>query len=161
MPFTPTVARKQAIRSQAADSALLVDVGIFNALEEPMLKTTAMTTILVLCITTIRTGAHHGGAAYDLAATTTLDATIVAFKWMNPHALIEFDAVDHTGVVRRWIAETAGLTILLRAGWSATTLQPGMTVRIGGHAARNGTPSMLLERVVLSDRRTLTNFVPR
>jgi len=126
-----------------------------------MFKPVATPMVVMLCLTTIPARAHHGAAAYDLTATTTLDATIVAFKWINPHALIEFEALDGTGVIRRWTAETAGLTILLRAGWSATTLQPGMTVRIAGHPARNDTASMLLERVIFSDERTLTNFVPR
>jgi hypothetical protein len=129
-------------------------------MEEDMNRCLAITCLLVLCASA--TGAaHHGAAAYDLSTTTTLDARVIAFRWVNPHALLTFDAVDEAGAVRRWTAETAGLTILLRAGWSAATLQPGMAVKVTGHAARNGTAAMLLEHVVLPEGRTLTNFVPR
>jgi hypothetical protein len=40
-------------------------------------------------------------------------------------------------------------------------LLPGARVTISGHPARNGSPTMILERIVLPDGRTLTNFVPR
>ena len=104
---------------------------------------------------------HHGAAAYDQTSTRTLDAMVTAFKWTNPHALIEFDAREASGEVTHWTAETAGLTILVRAGWSKTVLDTGAHVTISGHPARNGTPSMILERVVLPDGRVLNNFVPR
>jgi hypothetical protein len=105
--------------------------------------------------------AHHGAAAYDQAESRTLDAVVTTFKWTNPHALIEFEARDAAGTIQHWTAETAGLTILVRAGWSKTVLDSGAHVTITGHPARNGSPTMILERVVLPDGRVLNNFVPR
>lgn len=105
--------------------------------------------------------AHHGAAAYDLVSTRTLDGVVTNFKWANPHALIEFDARDADGRVQRWTAETAGLTILVRAGWSKSVLDAGARITISGHPARNGSPTMILERVVLPDGRVLNNFVPK
>jgi hypothetical protein len=105
--------------------------------------------------------AHHGAAAYDLTMTTTFEATVTGFEWTNPHALIHVAARDERGALQSWTAETAGLTILVRAGWSKTVLKAGDIVTIAGHPARNGTKSMILERVVLSDGRVLGNLVPR
>jgi Family of unknown function (DUF6152) len=108
-----------------------------------------------------RAGAHHGGAAYDLTRTITLEATIVRFDWANPHALISFTAPGATGGAAAWTAETAGPVILTRAGWTRSTLKPGDRVTVAGQPARNGSKTMLLQRVVFADGRTLTSFIPR
>ena len=121
----------------------------------------AVMTVVAITILSARLDAHHGAAAYDMGTTRTLEATIVDFRWINPHALIEFEAASEDGSVRRWTAETAGLTILLRAGWTKSTLTSGMQVTIVGHPARNGSATMILDRVVRSDGRVLSNFVPR
>jgi hypothetical protein len=120
-----------------------------------------LTSLLLVGALSATAMAHHGAAAYDQAESRTLDAVVTAFKWTNPHALIEFDARDSAGQVQHWTAETAGLTILVRAGWSKTVLDSGSRVTITGHPARNGSPTMILERVVLPDGRVLNNFVPR
>jgi hypothetical protein len=121
----------------------------------------AVMMVIVVAALGTRLGAHHGAAAYDMAATRTLEATIVEFRWINPHALIAFDATAEDRSVRRWTAETAGLTILLRAGWTKSTLSSGMHVTMSGHPARNGSATMILDHVVLDDGRVLSNFVPR
>lgn len=118
-------------------------------------------TLVALISPSSRVSAHHGAAAYDQTTTRTVDAVVTNFKWANPHALIEFDVREGNGDVQHWTAETAGLTILVRAGWSKTTLDTGARITISGHPARNGSPTMILERVVLPDGRVLNNFVPR
>jgi hypothetical protein len=117
--------------------------------------------LIAATLTPTLAAAHHGAAAYDARITKTFAATITSFTWTSPHGLIAFDTREAHGKTRPWIAETAGLTILVRAGWSKHVLQPGARVSISGHPARNGSPTMILERVVLPDGRTLTNFVPR
>ena len=105
--------------------------------------------------------AHHGAAAYDLTTPTTLAATVAQFDWRNPHALIHFAAAGKGGATESWTAETAGLVILNRAGWTRNSLNPGDRITIVGFRARNGSGSMILQRVILADGRELNNFVPR
>ena len=105
--------------------------------------------------------AHHGAAAYDQARRVALTATVTAFDWRNPHALLHFVAPGPDGAPVEWTAETAGLVILQRAGWTRHSLEPGDRVTIDGFPARNGSATMILQRVVLPDGRELTNFVPR
>jgi hypothetical protein len=102
--------------------------------------------------------AHHGVAAYDVDASVTVRGVVEAFEWGNPHALIRLRGADDARLV--WTAETAGLVILSRAGWSKETLKPGDECTLIGHAARNGSPNMILRRAVLADGRELTNYVP-
>jgi hypothetical protein len=105
--------------------------------------------------------AHHGAAAYDPTKSLTLRGTVAAFEWANPHALITFRVAGPDDAPVTWTAETAGLMILTRAGWTRSTLKAGDAVTIVGQPARNGSHSMLLQRVVLADGRELTSFIPR
>jgi hypothetical protein len=104
--------------------------------------------------------AHHGAAAYDTNELTTLTATVTTLDWRNPHALIHFEVTDAHGAVIAWTAETAGLVILIRAGWARDIVKPGDRVVIVGHRAANGSSTMLLKRLVLPDGRELTSIIP-
>lgn len=104
--------------------------------------------------------AHHGAAAYELQALTTFAATVKTFDWRNPHALLHFDVTDETGATANWTAETAGLIILVRAGWGRDVLKPGDRISVVGRRATNGSHTMLLQRVVLPSGQELTSFVP-
>lgn len=118
--------------------------------------------LLLVVMAALPVWAHHGAAAYDLAAPVTLKATVTLFDWQNPHALITFTAPGTDGgAEQQWTAETAGPVILVRAGWTKQTLKPGDHITIVGQQARNGSRTMLLQKVVLADGRELTSFIPR
>jgi hydrogenase maturation factor len=104
--------------------------------------------------------AHHGAAAFDTQEITTLSATVTELDWRSPHALIHFEVTDARGIVTAWTAETAGLVILIRAGWTRDVVKPGDRVIIAGHRAANGTSTMLLKRLVLPGGRELTSIIP-
>ena len=104
--------------------------------------------------------AHHGAAAYELQTLTTFAATVKAFDWRTPHALLHFEVTDEKGAITNWTAETAGLIILVRAGWGRDVLKPGDHISVVGRRATNGSHNMLLQRVVLPSGQELTSFVP-
>ncbi len=113
--------------------------------------------LLTLLLAAAPAAAHHGAAAFALGTPTTLEsATVTAFDWRNPHALIHFTVKD-----QKWTAETAGLIILNRAGWTRNSVKAGDQVTIVGFAAKNGSPTMILQRIVFADGRELTTFVPK
>jgi hypothetical protein len=103
---------------------------------------------------------HHGAAAYDRASRVEIQGIVQRFDWVNPHGLIEIASTDTAGQPEHWTAETAGLVILVRAGWSRNVLVPGERCTMIGFPARNGSHTMILERLVLGNGRELTNFVP-
>jgi len=119
------------------------------------------TLLSALLITPPSLDAHHGAAAFDLTHSTTLSAVITRFHWANPHALITFSVAGAEGGSEEWTAETAGPVILVRAGWAKTTLKVGDRVTIVGQPAKNGSRTMLLQRVIFADGRELTSFIPR
>lgn len=104
--------------------------------------------------------AHHGAAGYDATDLTTLVGTVTAFEWKNPHALLHVDVTDDRGGVTPWTAETAGLVILVRAGWHREVLKPGDRITVIGRRARNGTPTMILQRLTLPSGDELNSFLP-
>src|SRR5258705_5804371 len=50
--------------------------------------------------------AHHGNAAYDDKITEFKQAKVTQFAWANPHALINFDAMDAKGKLVHMVVST-------------------------------------------------------
>ena len=93
--------------------------------------------VLILAAAAV-VAAHHGLAEFDQTHKVTLKGTVTAFRFVNPHSIIEFDVKDDEGQVRGWQAE---LTSAVRLkGWSATSLEPGDIVTVTGYGAKSGAP---------------------
>ena len=87
--------------------------------------------------TTAPVGAHHSGAMFDSQKTVTLQGTVKAFQWSNPHCWIQL-LVTRDGVTQEWSVEMAATTELYRSGWRPHTLQAGQSVTIVVHPMRDG-----------------------
>jgi hypothetical protein len=80
--------------------------------------------------------AHHGsGISYDMEHLWKTKATVVEFKYANPHPWVVFDRTNDKGEVEHWTAElVTNPTFLLRAGWtksrSEEALKPGTVVEL-------------------------------
>ena len=81
--------------------------------------------------------AHHSYSMFDMTKTVVLDATVVRFKWQNPHAFIEADALAR-GATERWAIEMTSPNNLVQEGWRRTSLKPGDKVKVYVHPLRNG-----------------------
>jgi hypothetical protein len=80
--------------------------------------------------------AHHGsGISYDMEHLWKTKATVVEFKYANPHPWLVFDRTNEKGEIEHWTAElVTNPTFLLRAGWTKTrseeALKPGAVVEL-------------------------------
>ncbi len=92
--------------------------------------------------------AHHGSSGYDATKMTIVKATITEFVWANPHCRVKFDTTDDQGNVTHWAIEAANVNSLTERGWNRKSLKPGDVVTIHFNAARNGSTSGILRRVV-------------
>jgi hypothetical protein len=93
--------------------------------------------------------AHHGLAAFDQTTKVTLKGTVTTFRFVNPHAVVEFDVKDDTGHVQGWQAE---LTTPARLkGWTATSLEPGVMVTVTGYRAKSGAASLWVTNLTASN----------
>lgn len=100
-------------------------------------------------------GAHHGYAAFDTAAEVTLKGTVSDFHFTNPHCVIELDVKDEQGQIRTWKAELTSANHLAPKGWTEASVQPGEELAITGYRAKNGTPSLWVNKIHMADGRDL------
>lgn len=95
--------------------------------------------------------AHHGWAEFDLNRELTLEGAVTDFHFVNPHCVVEFDAKDANGQMRRWQGEFSSPGQLSRKGWTAATLQPGDVLTLTGYAGKNDIPALHVIRIRLSN----------
>jgi DNA/RNA endonuclease YhcR with UshA esterase domain len=100
--------------------------------------------------------AHHGRASYDDTRVFTLMGTVSSFQFLNPHAQLFLDVKDDKGNIEKWIGEGTSPNLLVREGWDRKTIKPGDRISVTGHAARNGTNNIRIEKVVLPNGKELT-----
>jgi hypothetical protein len=102
--------------------------------------------------------AHHGTAEYDNSKTISLRGTVTAFKYLNPHVLIDFSVKDENNQISEWTAESQSPNLLSRRGWSRSTLKPGDEVILTGHPVKNGAHAMAVQKVTFADGRETPNL---
>jgi len=95
--------------------------------------------------------AHHGYAAFDTTAEVTLKGTVTDFHFTNPHCVIEFDVKDDKGQVRNWKAELTSANHLAPKGWTEASVQPGDELAITGYRAKNGAPSLWVNKIHMAN----------
>ena len=94
-------------------------------------------TVLWLSTWAVPALAHHSFAMFDSGRTVTLEGTVKEFRWTNPHAVIML-TVAKAGQSRLWAVEMIGPGGLAREGWTQSTLNPGMRVKVSIHPLRDG-----------------------
>ena len=91
--------------------------------------------------------AHHGWAEFDSSQEITLTGSVTDFHFVNPHCVVEFDAKDSKGQMRRWQGEFSSPGPMTRKGWTAASLQPGDMFTATGNPAKNGFPAIHILRI--------------
>jgi hypothetical protein len=110
-------------------------------------------TVLILLALSALAQAHHGWAEFDEKTEVTYQGTIMAFYFVNPHCVVEFDVKDEKGQTRRWQGEFSSPGELKRKGWTAATLETGEKLTITGHPSRNGALAIHVTSILLSNGR--------
>ena len=96
--------------------------------------------------------AHHSFAVFfDDTKSVSVSGSVTAFRFTNPHAIIEITRKTPQGQIETWRGETNAVTLLRRRGWTAESLQVGEMVTIDGWPSRDGTNYLRVRRVVRSD----------
>ena len=114
------------------------------------MNTPAKLILAAALLAPLPSSAHHSYAMFDMQKTVKLEATVVRFKWQNPHAFIEIDA-EAGGRSERWSIEMTSPNNLTQSGWKRTTLRVGDKVTLYVHPLRNGTKGGSYVGVVLPD----------
>ena len=101
------------------------------------MNTPAKLILAAALLAPLPSSAHHSYAMFDMQKTVALEATVVRFKWQNPHAFIEADAAARGGS-ERWSIEMTRPNNLAQEGWRRTSLKQGDRVTIWVHPLRSG-----------------------
>jgi hypothetical protein len=101
--------------------------------------------------------AHHSNAAYDLDHPQTMEGTVKAVNWTNPHItfVIEKDAKSGEQAAT-WVFEVSSPGVLTRSGWTKRSLQPGDHAVFRYAPLRDGNPGGFLLKVTLPSGQELT-----
>jgi hypothetical protein len=101
--------------------------------------------------------AHHSNAAYDLEHPRTVQGTVKAVNWTNPHItfVVDIDAKD-AQPAGTWVFEVSSPGVLTRSGWTKRSLQPGDRATFRYAPLRDGTTSGFLLKATLPDGKELS-----
>jgi hypothetical protein len=112
-------------------------------------------TLLLLIAFAALLSAHHGWEDFDAKSELTFEATVKDFHFTNPHCVVEFEAKDEKGQVRKWQGEFASPIELHRKGWTAASLQMGDKITITGHPSKDGAPAIHVMKIRLASGKEL------
>jgi hypothetical protein len=94
---------------------------------------------------------HHSNTIYDMQHTITVQGSVTAVEFINPHVQVRFDVKDSQGKVEKWVGITGPPNALRRAGFDRNTLKPGDQITVDGHRAKDGTTVIEIEKIVKAD----------
>jgi hypothetical protein len=96
--------------------------------------------------------AHHSFAAeFDADQPVTLQGTITAMEWINPHTWMHVDVRNDDGTITPWMIEGGTPNTLMRRGFTMETVKAGTEITIEGFRARNGANRANGRDLVLAD----------
>jgi Family of unknown function (DUF6152) len=101
--------------------------------------------------------AHHSNAAYDLDHPQTMEGTVKAVNWTNPHITFVIEKDVKSGEpADTWVFEVSSPGVLTRSGWTKRSLQPGDHAVFRYAPLRDGNPGGFLLKVTLPTGQELT-----
>jgi hypothetical protein len=103
---------------------------------------------------------HHSNVAFEVNKIITVTGVVKEFRWVNPHTFIYLTADDGKGGKVEWVCEGRAPGILLRSGWTRSSVKAGETVTIDMSPAKDGTKTGLVARVTKADGTILANAPP-
>ena len=104
-----------------------------------------------LVLAALPTFAHHSfSAQFDAKKPLKMTGTVTSVEWQNPHSWFYLDVKDETGAVTNWGFELASPNLLLRKGWTRTTLEAGDVVTVEGFHAHDDSNTANARVIVLA-----------
>src|SRR5262245_11585054 len=116
----------------------------------------SVTPILLLLLCTAPLSAHHSFAAdYDSTKPVNLRGKVTRIEFTNPHVWLYMD-VARNGQITHYAIESSSPNSLMRNGWIKDTIPVGAQIVVQGWLAKNGSPTVKCQTIIMSDGRTLS-----
>ena len=95
--------------------------------------------------------AHHAfSAEFDAEKPIKLVGTVTKVEWQNPHTWFYIDVEDDNGNISNWAMELASPNLLMRNGWTRSSMKVGDAVTVEGFHAKNGSNTGNARAVILN-----------
>jgi Family of unknown function (DUF6152) len=103
----------------------------------------AVARCMVTCAASVMTvtpvSAHHAFAAeFDAKKPVHLEGVVTKVELINPHAWIHVDVKGPDGKVTSWMIEAGSPNVLLRRGFTKSTVPQGTPVVVEGYQSKDG-----------------------
>ena len=100
--------------------------------------------------------AHHAFAAeFDAKKPVHLEGVVSKVELINPHAWIHVDVKGPDGQVTTWMVEAGSPNVLLRRGFTKTTVRNGTPVVVDGYQSKDGSKRANGRDITLPDGKKL------
>ena len=119
-------------------------------MKSQILAITALGLVAVFAIPGTVALAHHSAAEYG-DKLTTMNGTVVEYRWRNPHVTVLWEARDASGKVVRWRGELASVSSVMGHGLTKNSLKPGDEIRITVFPSKLGTPESVIVNILKPD----------
>ncbi|MBZ5620027.1 MAG: hypothetical protein LAQ69_15080 [Acidobacteriia bacterium] len=119
-------------------------------------KYVAVVASAVLILAAAPAWAHHAFAAeFDAKKPVHLEGVLTKVELINPHAWIHVDVKGPDGKVTSWMVEAGSPNVLLRRGFTKTTVSIGTPVVVDGYQSKDGSMRANGRDITLPDGKKL------
>lgn len=119
-------------------------------------KYAAAVTALGLILAAAPAWAHHAFAAeFDAKKPVHLEGVVSKVELINPHAWIHVDVKEADGTTSSWMVEAGSPNVLLRRGFTKTTVSIGTPVVVDGYQSKDGSKRANGRDITLPDGKKL------
>jgi hypothetical protein len=113
---------------------------------------------ILLGVLSLPSAAHHSFAIFDLSKVQTVQGTVRAFQWNEPHAWIDLMISGASGEQHVVSFQCLGPGVLRRKGWRRSSLKAGESVRVNFFPERFSRPGGAVRTVTLPDGTVLGSY---
>ena len=102
--------------------------------------------------------AHHEWPV-DRTKQVTIQGTVTAFTWANPHVMIALD-VQANGTIEKWTIGGSSPQFMTTCGWDKKTLKPGDVITVIGYRFKDGSNAARMQTIVMPNGKDMYYGAP-
>jgi hypothetical protein len=102
--------------------------------------------------------AHHDWLV-DQTTQVTIQGTVTAFTWANPHVMLALD-VPANGTIEKWKIGGSSPQFMTTCGWDKKTLKPGDVITVIGDRFRDGSNAARMLTVLMPNGKEMFYGAP-